>query len=51
MVAVVVSNDTQVNEICMGQNFTNMTILQEWISPVWYQDYTAFKAKTGLNDH
>ena len=38
MVSMAVLNDTQVIEICTGQNFTNITNLQEWIFPLWYQN-------------
>jgi hypothetical protein len=48
-VGTVEADDAKVNTICTNQNFTNVTSLQAWIAPVWYGDYTAIMAQTGLN--
>jgi len=39
-VSMAVGNDTKVNTICEGQNFTSIHDLQAWISPNWTGDYT-----------
>lgn len=28
--------------ICMGENFTDVNTLQDWIEPIWYGNYTSF---------
>lgn len=34
--------------ICKNANWTNVANLQEWINPVWYNDYTEFMAMTQM---
>jgi len=41
MVYWAVLDPARVSTICLGQNFTNIEILQTWIEPFWFNDYAA----------
>lgn len=49
MVSMAVLNNTRVNVICTGQNFTNVAILQTWIEPFWFNDYANIMNMTGMS--
>lgn len=34
--------------ICANENFTDVTTIEAWIAPVWYNDYTYFEQQTGM---